>query len=63
MCLGIVQVTRGAELRAAAVRILLVCRTSRPLAPRLGTFVAALAHELGSGHELERAVVDRRGGR
>ena len=35
-----------------------------PDAPDLGTFVAALERELvGRGHELERAVLDRRGER
>ncbi len=47
------------------MRILLVSQMyPGPAAPDLGTFVAALEHELAArGHELERAVIDRRGGR
>ncbi len=47
------------------MRILLVSQMyPGPSAPDLGPFVAALEHELETrGHELERAVVDRRGGR
>jgi glycosyltransferase involved in cell wall biosynthesis len=47
------------------VRILLVSQMyPGPDAPDLGPFVAALERELvARGHELERAVVDRRGGR
>jgi glycosyltransferase involved in cell wall biosynthesis len=47
------------------VRILLVSQMyPGPDAPDLGVFVASLEHELERrGHELERAVVDRRGGR
>jgi glycosyltransferase involved in cell wall biosynthesis len=47
------------------VRILLVSQMyPGPEAPDLGPFVAALERELvARGHELERAVVDRRGGR
>ena len=47
------------------MRILLVSQMyPGPAAPDLGTFVAALERELAArGHELERAVVDRRGGR
>jgi glycosyltransferase involved in cell wall biosynthesis len=47
------------------VRVLLVSQMyPGPSAPDLGPFVAALERELvARGHELERAVVDRRGGR
>jgi glycosyltransferase involved in cell wall biosynthesis len=47
------------------VRILLVSQMYPGAdAPDLGSFVAALEHELDArGHELARAVVDRRGGR
>jgi glycosyltransferase involved in cell wall biosynthesis len=47
------------------VRILLVSQMyPGPAAPALGTFVAELEAELAArGHELARAVVDRRGGR
>jgi glycosyltransferase involved in cell wall biosynthesis len=47
------------------VRILLVSQMyPGPEAPDLGSFVATLEHELARrGHELQRAVVDRRGGR
>lgn len=47
------------------MRILLVSQMyPGPKAPDLGTFVAELEAELaGRGHELERAVVDHRGGR
>jgi glycosyltransferase involved in cell wall biosynthesis len=47
------------------VRILLVSQMyPGPTAPDLGVFVAALERELAArGHVLERAVVDRRGGR
>ena len=46
------------------MRILLVSQMyPGPNAPEFGSFVATLEHELGArGHELERAVVDRRGG-
>src|SRR5262245_23470033 len=47
------------------MRILLVSQMyPGPSAPELGTFVATLEHELERrGHTLERAVVQRRGGR
>ena len=47
------------------MRILLVSQMyPGPAAPDLGTFVATLEAQLAArGHELERAVVDRRGGR
>ena len=47
------------------MRILLVSQMyPSPGTPELGTFVAELERELGArGHELARAVVDRRGGR
>jgi glycosyltransferase involved in cell wall biosynthesis len=47
------------------VKVLLVSQMyPGPSAPELGVFVAALERELvARGHELERAVVDRRGGR
>jgi glycosyltransferase involved in cell wall biosynthesis len=47
------------------VRILLVSQMyPGPGTPDLGTFVAELEHELaGRGHEIARAVVNRRGGR
>jgi glycosyltransferase involved in cell wall biosynthesis len=51
--------------QSARVRILLVSQMyPGPLAPDLGTFVAELERALAArGHELARAVVDRRGGR
>ena len=62
MCLGILQVTPAVARR---VRILLVSQMyPGPEAPELGTFVADLEARLAErGHELARAVVDRRGGR
>src|SRR5215471_9146997 len=47
------------------MRILLVSQMyPGPSAPDLGTFVADLEHALGArGHEITRAVVDRRGGK
>ncbi|MGL6278864.1 MAG: glycosyltransferase, partial [Gaiella sp.] len=49
----------------ASMRILLVSQMyPGPGTPDLGVFVASLERELAArGHELERAVVDRRGGR
>ena len=66
--MGLVVAHRSEALPATAARPLRILLVSQmypgPTAPYLGSFVAELERELAArGHELARAVIDRRGGR